>query len=201
MSRVALTGILLALLMPVLRAQAVAPPAVVDSAVTAVEDLGEKVVKRGDFKAAIDSMYPQWKERMAKRNGGIRNLEEKLAAVGPALAREGVEIISFKTVGAPRSYEVWPGKPEPGAAPDAINFTKWLLLIPTVTQLRVAVSADPPEFAVIDSHGFQVAISDKGKNEWTFINGSDVTVADLRSLFITLPDNMRLPEVKKKVAD
>jgi hypothetical protein len=49
-----------------------------------------------------------------------------------------------------------------------------------------------------ESTGFQVAISDKGSNEWYFIDGSAVTVSELRSLFITLPEKMDLPALDKK---
>ncbi|MEP4076392.1 hypothetical protein [Haloferula sp.] len=198
MKRIGMTGLLLAVFLPVLSAQTIAPPAVVKSAVVSVEALGKKVVN-SDYKAAIDSMYPQWKDRMAKRKGGLKKLEEELEGIGEMMARNGVQIISFKTVGAPKSYEVWPGD-NTNAAAGKINYTKWLLLIPTVTQFRI-FHDDSPKGAVINSHGFQVAIADKGKNNWTFINGSDVSVSDLRSLFITLPANMELPTVKREEAD
>jgi hypothetical protein len=49
-----------------------------------------------------------------------------------------------------------------------------------------------------ESTGFQVAISDKGSDEWYFIDGSAVTVNELRRLFITLPENLELPPLEKK---
>ena len=51
---------------------------------------------------------------------------------------------------------------------------------------------------MIESIGFQVALADKGKNDWTFIDGAGLTTADLRSLFITLPQDMELPPIEKK---
>lgn len=187
--------LLLAAAMPA-GAQGEAPREVVASAVAAVEDLGRKVVL-GNHKAAIDSMYPQWKKRMAMRKGGIEELERELDGIGAQMARNGVSIISFKTNGAPRIYEVWPGKSAEGEEP---VYDKWLLLIPTITQVRI-VQGEPARATVIDSHGFQVAIADKGQNNWTFINGSDVSVSDLRSLFASLPANMELPAVKREVAE
>ena len=181
-------------------AQTVAPREVTVSAIAAVEALGKRVVL-GDHKAAIDSMYPQWKKRMAKRFDGIEKLEEQLEGIGEEMARNGVAIISFKAQGAPSVYEVWPGKMPEDAGPDAKPvFDKWLLLIPTVTQFRI-LQGDPPEPYVINSFGFQVAIADKGRDNWTFINGSDVSVSDLRSLFASLPANMELPPVKREVAE
>lgn len=198
MTRLRITALFLAMLLPVVSAEVIAPPDVVRSAISSVEALGEKVV-HNDYKAAIDSMYPQWKDRMAKRKGGIKKLEAELEGIGEIMARNGVQIISFKTLGAPKTYEVWPGD-NTNEAVGEINYTKWLLLIPTVTQFRI-FHDDSPKGTVIDSYGFQVAIADKGKNNWTFINGSDVTVSDLRSLFITLPANMVLPLVKREAAN
>jgi len=53
----------------------------------------------------------------------------------------------------------------------------------------------------LDLYGFQVAIADKGSDDWTFISGSDISVADLRSLFTSLPANLELPEVKREMVD
>jgi hypothetical protein len=73
-------------------------------------------------------------------------------------------------------------------------FTKWLLFIPTATQFRLFKANDPKPH-VVESTGFQVAISDKGKDDWTFIDGSGLTVSDLRSLFPTLPEDLELPAI------
>ena len=51
---------------------------------------------------------------------------------------------------------------------------------------------------MIESIGFQVAVSDKGKNDWTFIDGSGLTVNDLRGLFVTLPQDLELPPLEKR---
>lgn len=183
-------------LSPVLtRGATVAPPEVVNSAVKAVEDLGQKVVL-GEHKVAIDKMYPQWKQRMAKREGGLEKLEKDLEGIGAMMARNGLSIISFKTLGAPKVHEVWPGEGSTELAP---IYTKWMLLIPTVIQLRVMdTTGVQPKARVINSFGFQVAIADKDKLDWTFINGSDVTVSDLRGLFTSLPGNLELPPVRRE---
>lgn len=181
-------------------AQTVAPREATASAIAAVEALGKRVVL-GNHKAAVDSMYPQWKKRMAKRYGGLEKLERQLEGIGEEMARNGVSIISFKTIGVPRVYEVWPGKLPEGAGEDAEPvFDKWMLLIPTLTQFRI-MQGDPPESHVINSYGYQVAISDKARLDWTFINGSDVTVADLRSLFASLPANLELPPVRREAGE
>lgn len=172
--------------------QTAAPVDVVKSAEASVQALGAKIVN-GEHQAAIDSMYPQWKERMAKRSGGMAELEKSLRGIGDLLARSGISVISVKTHGVPTSHEVWPGKSSDGA----VNYTKWMVMVPTVTRMRVLREGTPKPI-LIDSYGFQVAIADKGSDEWRFINGSDVSVADLRSLFTSLPGNLELPEVKRE---
>jgi hypothetical protein len=192
-------------LMPVMRghAQAAAPIEVSDSAVAAVKTLGEQVVL-GKHEVSIERMYPEWKERAAKHAGGMEKLEAQLAKVPKMMAQQGVQLISFKPQGVPASYEVQLGKEEvmvDGKKVEKAIYKKWLVLIPTVTEFRIAAPAEKggvPKFAVIQSTGFQAAISDKGKNDWTFIDGASLTVGDLRRLFITLPENLQLPPIKRK---
>lgn len=172
--------------------QNAAPVEVVKSAETAVQELGDKIV-RGEHEAAVESMYPQWKERMAKRSGGMEKLEQSLRGIGDLLARSGISVISVRTYGVPSSHEVWPGKSVDGSP----VYTKWLVLVPTVTRMRLLQEGNPKP-VLIDSYGFQVAISDKQEGGWKFINGSDVSVADLRSMFTSLPGNLELPAVKRE---
>ncbi|MGB1130968.1 MAG: hypothetical protein ACPG4K_13030 [Haloferula sp.] len=167
----------------------------IDSAIEAVEDLGRKVVL-GEHKVAIERMNPQWKKRIAARKGGIEKIEKQLEGIGAMMARNGLSIISFKTIGAPKVHQVWPGE---GSTAENPNYTKWLLLIPTVTQLRVMdTTGDRPQARIINNYGFQVAIAEKEKLNWTFISGTDVKVSDLRSMFTSLPANMELPAVYRE---
>lgn len=183
------------------------PPAdVAASAIAAVEELGKQVML-GRHKAAVDKMYPRWKERMAKRAGGMEALERQLDGIGDMMARQGVALRSFRHTGMPACYEVWPGKKtavENGREVEQLVYEKWLLLIPTETEYRITQPGEPGKpltFYTITSKGFQVAISDKGKNDWTFIDGASITVADLRSLFITLPEDMKLPPIERKASE
>lgn len=184
-------------------AQVEAPAEVASAAVAAVKAMGDQVVL-GRHQVAIDRMYPQWKESVAKREGGMEKLEEKLAGIVKQMNEQGVQLLAFRPEGVPTAYEVGPGKEvveEGGKKVEKMIFKKWLLLIPTVTQYRItkpAQAGELPKFLVITSRGFQVAISDKDKNDWTFIDGAGVTVPELRRLFITLPDNMVLPEIKRE---
>lgn len=172
---------------------------VITSAVDAVAALGKEVVL-GRYQVAVDRMFPQWKERAAKRVGGMENLEKQLDGVADQMLRQGISITDFQPYGSPRAFEVVPGKlveEVDGKEIERLRYTKWLVLVPTVTKFRAMFKEDPVA-VMIESKGFQVAVSDKGANDWTFIDGSAVTVNDLRSLFINLPQDLELPSLEKK---
>ncbi len=177
-----------------------APPDVVASAVAAVESLGNEV-ELGRYQVAVERMNPLWKERTAKRLGGMDRLEKELAGVAQQMVQKGITIISFKPEGQPRSYEVGAGKKVEkvnGQEVENLVFSQWMLLIPTVTKFRITRPGE--KVLVIESVGFQVAISEKGKNNWTFIDGSGLSVNELRGLFFNLPQDLKLPPIEKREA-
>lgn len=185
--------------LPMPAAQSAAPADVVASAVAAVAQLGDEVVL-GRYQVAVERMNPQWKERTAKRMGGMKELENQLAGVARQMVQQGISMISFKPQGLPRSFEVGPGKEVVsvnGADVENLVFNKWLVLIPTVTKFRIIRQGDPKPM-VIESVGFQVAISDKAKLDWSFIDGSGLTVNELRSMFVTLPRDLQFPALEKR---
>ena len=177
---------------------AAAPADVVAAASAAVASLGNEVVL-GRYQVAVERMNPLWKERTAERMGGMAELEKQLAGVAHEMVQLGISMISFKPQGQPRSFEVGPGKKVDkvgGEEVESLIFTKWLVLIPTATKFRIIRPGETKPL-VIESIGFQAAISDKGKNDWTFIDGSGLTVSDLRGLFVTLPRDLQLPPLEK----
>lgn len=174
-------------------------PEVVSSAVSAVAKLGDEVVL-GRYQSAIERMNPAWKERTAARMGGMEALEKQLAGVAAEMMRQGISMISFKPQGQPRVMQVAPAKKtvvEHGASVERLVYTKWLVMVPTVTRFRIIRESNPKPL-IIESTGFQVAISDKGQNNWTFIDGAGLKPAELRGLFITLPQDIALPPVSKR---
>jgi len=179
-----------------------APPEVVASAVAAVDKLGRDVVK-GDFKVAIERMNPQWMERLAAQTpGGREAIQKQIEGASKRLAQEGVSIVSSVPQGTPRSFEVSPGKRVEKVNDQEVEvliFTKWLVLVPTLTKYRLMLKGDPkPVF--IEKVGFQVAVSDKAKSDWTFIDGSNLTVSALRRLYSTLPKDLELPRIEERQA-
>ncbi len=185
---------------PAPAAASAAPTDVVAGAVTAVAALGDEVVL-GRYQVALERMNPQWKDRTAKRmKGGIEELDKELGGVAKQMVQQGISMISFKPQGLPRSFEVGPGRKVEklnGKDVESLVFTKWLVIIPTVTKFRIIRPGDA-KAVVIESIGFQVAVSDKGKNDWTFIDGSGLTVNDLRGLFVNLPQDLQFPPLEKR---
>ena len=101
--------------------------------------LGDEVVL-GRYQVAVERMYPLWKERAAKRMGGMDVLEKQLAGVGAQMVQQGISIISFKPQGQPRAYEVVPGTKvvkENGVSVSKLVYTKWMVLVPTVRKIRI----------------------------------------------------------------
>ena len=175
------------------------PPEVTSSAVAAVAKLGDEVVL-GRYQAAVDRMYPQWKERAAKRMGGMDKLEKQLEQVAAQMVRQGISMISFKPQGQPRVFEVTPGKKvvrENGRDEVKLAYTQWLVFVPTATRFRIMREGSPKPL-LIESTGYQVAVRDKAGGDWTFIDGAGLNVNDLRALFITLPQDLELPPVGKR---
>ena len=175
------------------------PPSVLTSAVAAVSRLGDEVVL-GRYQVAIERMNPIWKERAAARMGGMAALEKQLSSVAAQMVQQGISMISFKPQGQPTAYQVSPGSKtikDNGEEVERLVFTKWLVLVPTVTKFRIMREGEPRPL-VIESTGYQVAISDKDKIDWTFIDGAGLKPADLRGIFITLPQDIELPPVSKR---
>lgn len=188
-----------AVLKPATPPAAAAPADVVASAVSAVGRLGDEVVL-GRYQVAVERMNPLWKERTAKRFGGMKELEKQLAGVARQMVQQGVSMISFKPQGQPSSFEVGPGKKVEkiaGEEVESLIFNQWMVLIPTITTFRIIREGDPKP-KIIESIGFQIAVSDKSKNDWSFIDGSGLTVNDLRMLYPTLPQDLEFPPLSKR---
>lgn len=170
------------------------PASVVPAAVAAVEKLGTEVVA-GRYQITLDRMYPQWKVRMAKRAGGLDQLEAQLLKAPGLLRSSGIALVSSKPQGAPSVHEVDVGKKTEkvdGRQIESMAYTKWLVIVPTATRMTISKEG---KSRMVESLSFQVAISNKDANDWTFIDGSSLSLPDLRNLFPTFPD-VKLPAVE-----
>lgn len=178
------------------------PDAVMASAVKAVSELGQSVVM-GKYQVALDRMNPKEKERMAKQVGGLDALERRLASVPAEMVRQGVRMLSCKPQGKPQGFGVEP-KPTVvmvnGKEVSRMASSQWLVLVPTLTKFKVLQRAEgqPAKWLEIESQSFQVAVSKRGLEDWTFIDGAGLTVGRLRNLYVTLPADIKFPPVHKR---
>jgi len=184
--------------------EGVVPAAVIASARAAVEKLGNEVA-RGNHAVAIERMNPQWKERLAKQTpGGMAEVQKQIESASKRMMESGVSIISSVPYGTARAFEVGPGKKVEKVNGEVVEtqiFSKWLVLVPTLTKIRWLLEGEPKP-VLIEKASYQVAVTEKGKNDWTFIDGSGLSLNTLRRLYVTLPQDLELPVVEnRKAAD
>jgi hypothetical protein len=86
-----------------------------------------------------------------------------------------------------------------GQEVESLIYTKWMVFVPTLTQYRLFLEKERKS-VIIEKVGYQVAVSEKGKNDWTFIDGSGLTLNTLRRLYVTLPQDMELPPIEERKA-
>ena len=184
---------------PALEVLGEVPRGVVRSAEEATKALGAQVLK-GNFAFSIQKMYPRWKERAAKRKGGMEKLVAELLRAPAEMQAKGITMLEFQTGVAKGRHEVHAVLVPDSEGREVRVFKEWLVIVPTTTRFRVI---DPESRVVkrIETYGFQVAIADKDQKEWTFIDGSNLGVSDLRRFFPSLPadrDGIGMPLVGGK---
>lgn len=173
------------------------PKEVLHQAVAATRAMGKEVLK-GDYGVASDRMYPRWKKRVAKRLvGGQAELVRRLAEIPAKMAKEGISMLKYE-VGEPTgAHEVVLLRGKDGKGKDLNMYLEWLVFVPTRAEYRII----DPETRLprrIETRGFQVALNRKGAADWYFIDGRNCSIADLRSFFPGLPEDLVLlgmPEV------
>ena len=181
------------------------PEAVKIEAQKATQALVNQVV-RGNQDAAFLHMNPEWRKKLARKNGGEKKLMKEMRAQFAALQAQGISIRAMETKEPDVAYEVDFGLQDQlinGKAQKVGIYKKYLVFVPNVSLVTATNrNVQPPEIYDIRVDGFTVAISDKEKNNWTFIDGADLKAANLRELFPFLPRNEKLlgfPKREKKV--
>lgn len=159
----------------------------------ATQRLGNEVLQ-SNFRYAIDHMYPRWKNSQAKRLGSEAKLLAAFNSAGAKMQEAGVTLDSFLALEPTGAYRVHP-KLKPGVSD--VNSSsdldyQILVLIPTQMKISFYVEGHPKRSFMRNS--YQVALSQEGSNEWSFIDGSTIRFTDLRSLFPLLPSDLELPE-------
>lgn len=159
----------------------------------AAQRLGNEVLK-SNFRYAIDHMYPRWKARQAKRLGSEAKLLAAFNKVGEQMQQAGITLDSFAAHAPTRAFRVHPkmkpGRREINSSTDLAY--QMLVLVPTSMKMSFYPEAQPKRSFMRKS--FQIAISQEGENKWSFIDGSTLSMTDLRSMFPLLPNDLVLPE-------
>lgn len=163
---------------------------ILTSAEVATKKLGQQVLK-GNFIYSIDNMYPRWKARAAVRSGGEEKLRAKLLKVPEEMRKNGITMLKFD-VGKPKAlHEVFLGRGQDKDGKPIQAYLEWLVFVPTRTEYHF-IDPETRKPKRIERKSFQVAINTKGKAKWTFIDGSTLTVQQLRSFFPGLPEDQKL---------
>jgi len=160
----------------------VVDPSVARSAQAAVQKMGIEMMK-GDFAYAHKRMYPRWKRRLAKRHGGMAQLEASLARSERQLTKMGMVVTSFRASLPTSFFSVWRAKKRDAngnlvkdATGRPVIVEHWLAIVPTVTRVRIADPSKGGKLRTLEERSYTVAISEKGTNDWYFMTGMKPTV-------------------------
>ena len=168
------------------------------SAAAAVEAMGVELAK-GRVAVTLERMYSPWKDRAARRLGGMDKLVEVVVERRDRMQANGMQLVQFKAGMPTTGFEVKPVmKTDPVTGLKEVDhFQEWLVFVPTTIRYRV-IEADTGKTRMLEKDGFQVAVAKQGTGEWKFIDGAKLTIEELRTLFPTLPSRrsqLGMPEL------
>jgi hypothetical protein len=167
------------------------PAEVLRGAEAATKILGAQVLK-GNLSYSIQRMYPRWRKRAAVREGGDAALEKKLMDVFAQARKQGTDLLAFEVGEAVSGHEVHLGRgTDEKTGKDVERYLEWLVFVPTRKIYRV-IDPATGEAKKLEMKGYQVAIVKKRTSDWYFIDGSSLTIPELRSFFPGLPEDQAL---------
>lgn len=177
------------------------PHDVLKSAKMATQGLADRVV-RGEYQVIVDRMYPALKKKEARKMGGMDQFEQKTIQKLKNLPA-GVRLVTMKALQPYSAFEVNFGLEERivnGKKHKIGIYRDWMVFVPTQSIISVTdTGVTPAKIYQIRNDSFQVAISRKGTNQWTFMDGGQVRAFQLRKFFPYLPakdKDLGLPQVK-----
>ncbi len=146
----------------------------------------------GKYAEVIEMMNPDYLKKTAtQKRITVTKLKEQLAKQLETIGKNGVTLDATITRAPKGAFEVDYGFEEEiinGKKVKVANYRSWMVFIPTVTDLQVLDNhQESPTLKRYRKFGFQVAISPKKGEKWTFIGGSGVNALELRKLFPYLP--------------
>jgi len=184
------------------------PQSVLDQAEAATKILGQQVLK-GNYSFSFERMYSRCKKRAAirlvskdrslrgkseeeKERIGEAKLVKKLTEIPSQMRKNGITMLKFEVFRPSSGHEVFLGRGQNEKTGKAIQmYLEWLVFVPTRAEYRII---DPATRVPkrIERRGYQIAIVKKGTSDWYFIDGSNLTKAELRSFFPRLPTDQEL---------
>lgn len=168
---------------------------------------------RGDFKAALDSMNPEFLNMIARPFGGPKRLKAQYLKQMKEMGANGVTFQAAITRRADSAFEVDYGFEDllvdgqkvigPDGKPKQVaRYRKWMVFVPTVKDFQYLDKAkNPAELRRFRKWDFEIAISPKGQENWTFVNGNGMNALQLRKVFKFLPKedkDYQFPEIKNE---
>ena len=208
----------LALALPVQAQQAAAggipprqlvPLQVMARARAAASKLMDKTVK-GDFQEVVNQMNPAFVEAIARPFGGPEKFKAGMLKMLKQMGGNGIAIQAGITKEPKTAMEVdwgaqdvWVnGKPvldANGKPKREFAYRKWMVYVPTA--MNVLIKNEDGQLEKWQMTSFQIAISPKRNENWTFIDGATVKPIQLRKVFPFLPQDaakLKFPEVGRK---
>jgi len=178
-------------------------PLYIKSAKLATEKLADEILK-DNFDYAIANMYPRLKATLSKRVGGEAEFLKRQRKAVDDLRKSKTEIIDIKVSEPTELYYVWMKKKK---GLDVIYYPfdytiQKLVIVPITKHVKFGkINPDngKPFAAVVNS--YQLAIYDETDKRWSFIDGSSITVNEIRNLFPTIPLDIakKLPKSGKAI--
>lgn len=188
----------------------IVPMEVKERAQNAVQKVVDETV-RGNFQAALDSMNPGFVRVISRPYGGPAQYKAGLMRQMKEMGQNGLTFQAAITRKADIAFEVDYGFEdqivngevvlgEDGEPRQVARYRSWMVFVPTVKDFQyLDRSTEPARLRKFRKWDFEVAISPKKDESWTFINGSSVNALQLRKLFKFLPKDdktFQFPEVK-----
>ncbi|HCN81843.1 MAG TPA: hypothetical protein DIS80_11955 [Verrucomicrobiales bacterium] len=188
----------------------IVPMEVKERAQAAVQEVVNKTI-RGDFQAALDSMNPDYLKVIARPFGGPKRLKAQYLKQMKEMGQNGVTFQAAITRRADIAFEVDYGfedllvdgkkvMGEDGEPKKVARYRKWMVFVPTVKDFQyLDQSKKPTKLRRFRKWEYEIAISPKGQESWTFVNGNGINALQLRKIFKFLPKEdkeFQFPEVK-----
>ena len=159
------------------------PADVLADAVVAVQNVGDQTLK-GEYAEVVEKMYPRFQQRSAKKLGGKAKMALEMKAAVDKFAASGMKITNLTAEPALHGFEI----PE---------FREWLVFVPTTRTVR-RIDPETGLAQRLEITDYQAAIRKHDGKDWTFLNGSTLSLLELRSLFPSLPNGIEKWAIPEK---